>query len=169
MKVKFWSMVMIGFCLLVLSGCATQRSGTVSSTIVINAPVEEVFAWVADTDNVPVRLPGQTLSNISGEGLGRSYDYTAEGPMGLTASGHSLVAQWEPNELIVDVWFGEQFNGTTYYIFKDLGGRTEMMMVQEANGLAPFPLNLASNKRLRSMVKEATDKSLETIKAEIEK
>lgn len=84
-----------------LAGCATTMSGVVIAEVQIQAPVEEVFAYVADVENTPEYIP-QVVSvrNISGQGQGMTFDWTIESK-GMRSEGRTVVVDFVPNQRIV--------------------------------------------------------------------
>lgn len=79
-----------------------------TSTVTVNRPVAEVFAFLADADNNAKWRAGiQGVEHLSGEGLGAIYQQTMDGPGGRTISGDYRITTYdEPHRLAFAVIAG---------------------------------------------------------------
>ncbi|OGP56025.1 MAG: hypothetical protein A2V67_13860 [Deltaproteobacteria bacterium RBG_13_61_14] len=94
-------MVLVGLTLVFLAGCAATMSGVEIADVEIQAPVEKVFDYVADYNNLPHYIPEvKRVSNIQGQGLGTTFDWTVESK-GHRSQGRTVVVDYVPNQKIV--------------------------------------------------------------------
>ncbi|HUT52008.1 MAG TPA: SRPBCC family protein [bacterium] len=85
----------------IMCSCAATMSGVVIADVKINAPVEEVFAYLADCRHLPEYIPEVvSVRNISGEGQGMTFDWTIESK-GTRSEGRTVVVDFVPNQRIV--------------------------------------------------------------------
>ena len=76
---------------------------TVKRSIIINAPVEKVFNYIADPRNEPEWLPGSvevTDVTRTEEGVGSHYRWVYK-ILGIRLQGETTVTEFVPNERIV--------------------------------------------------------------------
>ncbi|MGB5265925.1 MAG: SRPBCC family protein [Polyangiales bacterium] len=67
-------------------------------SILIDAPPEDVFAYVDDPTELPIWLPSMIeVRNVIGTGLGQQYEYTYK-MAGLLLRGQNIVVEHVPNE-----------------------------------------------------------------------
>ena len=70
----------------------------VQRTISINAPVEKVFAYIADPMNTPEWVPSMMeVKDVIGSGVGQHYRWTYK-MAGVRIQGESTVTEHVPNE-----------------------------------------------------------------------
>ena len=77
------------------------------NSIVINKPVAEVFAFVADHENDPKWRPGvNDIKHASGEGVGTVYRQGMKGPFGRRIPAYQIwqlrVRKWRVLYAVVD-------------------------------------------------------------------
>ncbi len=150
-------------------GCATYMSGSVKSSVVINAPVEEVYAWVTSPENHDKRLQEQEITDQHGSGLGAGYHFYSKSPFGVF-QGDQVVVEYVPNQLWVEQTVtGLDGTGTYTWIFLDQGGKTEVIKVGQITQKAPLPAQMLGEKKITGMAQAAQDEELRRIKAAIEK
>jgi len=96
-----WAMVWMSLGLVFLAGCAATMSGVEIASIEIQAPVEKVFDYVADYNNLPHYITEvKSVSNIQGQGLGTTFDWTVDWK-GHRSEGRMVVVDYVPNSKIV--------------------------------------------------------------------
>jgi len=84
-----------------LAGCATTMGGMLIKEIDIDAPVENVFARVADVENLGKDAPGvESITNVRGHGLGMTFDWAIEAK-GVRTEGSMVMVDYVPNQRIV--------------------------------------------------------------------
>ena len=67
-------------------------------SILIHAPLDEVFAYVDDPHELPTWLPGMVeVRNVVGTGSGQQYEYTYK-MAGVLLRGQNIVVEHVPNE-----------------------------------------------------------------------
>jgi uncharacterized protein YndB with AHSA1/START domain len=72
-----------------------------SKEIVIDRPVEDVFAFLADAENETQWRPGVLdIKKVSGEGAGSVYEHGVKGPGGRRIAADFEYTDYRPNELI---------------------------------------------------------------------
>ena len=71
---------------------------TINSSININAPVEEVFAYLSDPMNIPEWMVGMTeVMDVTGSGVGEQYHWKYK-MAGVPLRGESTISEHVPNE-----------------------------------------------------------------------
>ncbi len=70
----------------------------VEKTITINAPVEMVYAYIANPSNEPEWQPNlMSIRDVTGEGVGQHYRWTFK-MAGILFDGESTVTEFVPNQ-----------------------------------------------------------------------
>jgi len=86
---------------LLLMSCSAAMSGLEVASIEIKAPPEKVFNYVSDPANWKGTYePIKSVSNIQGQGLGQTFDWTTEWK-NIRGQGHAVVTVFEPNRKFV--------------------------------------------------------------------
>jgi uncharacterized protein YndB with AHSA1/START domain len=70
-----------------------------SATVVVNKPIAEVFAYLADGNNEPAWRPGVTdVSHVpdTGTGFGATFKQSMKGPGGRAIPGDYRITRYEP-------------------------------------------------------------------------
>lgn len=68
-------------------------------SLVIQRPVDAVFAFVADGENCPQWRPGVVdVRRVAGDGVGTRYAQGVKGPMGRRISADYEITVFEPNQ-----------------------------------------------------------------------
>jgi len=109
--------------ILFMSACRPRlesepRMATVSDTyvqsIVIKAPVEKTFSYMNEH---PDQWHGSKMSNLQGQGLGRTMDYVYEEPGAgeFNSHGQIIVADYVPNQKVVEFVRGEMRENGKYF------------------------------------------------------
>ena len=159
----------VGLAAVFLPACSSYMSGSIKSSIVINAPVEEVFAWVANPENQSKRNPEQTITDVHGSGLGAGYHFSAKSKFGKF-EGEQVVIGYVPNQLWVEATVtGLDGIGTYSWIFLPRGDQTQIVKVMNVSVKRPLPARLLSQKKITSMAQGEQDAELKRVKAEVEK
>jgi hypothetical protein len=152
-----------------LPGCTHLTAGSLKSSIVINAPVEEVFAWVANPENHGKRLPDQKITDVHGSGLGAGYHFYVKAKYGVF-QGDQVVVGYIPNQLWVEeVALGLNGTGVYTWIFLAQGDQTQIVKVANSDFEMPFLARLLSKKKITDMAQTEQDRELQRVKAEVEK
>ncbi|MGI8529075.1 MAG: SRPBCC family protein [Geodermatophilaceae bacterium] len=97
-------------------------------TVIVDRPISEVFAFLADGTNEPLWRPEvMSIKHISGSGLGAQYAQTMKGPGGRTIAGDFRLTRFdEPTRIDFEVTAGPA-RPTGSYVFRDTGtGSTEV-------------------------------------------
>lgn len=67
-------------------------------SVLIHAPLEDVFSYVDDPHQLPTWLPGMVeVRDVTGTGQGQQYEYTYK-MAGVLLSGQNVVIEHVPNE-----------------------------------------------------------------------
>jgi len=152
-----------------LPACASRMSGSLKSSIVIAAPVEKVFAWVANPENQSKRVSEQKLTDVHGSGLGAGYHFYVKTKFGVF-QGEQVVVGYVPNQLWVEeIAVGLKGTGTYTWIFLAQGGQTQIVKVMNSSFKIPFVARLLGEKKITNMAQTEQDKELQRVKAEVEK
>jgi uncharacterized protein YndB with AHSA1/START domain len=105
-----------------------------TNTTTINAPVERVFAFVADGETAPRWRPGVLdVKLVSGTGVGAAYRQGVKGPGGRRIDADYVITAFEPNRRIAFQATAGPVRPTGEYRFEDLGGSTRLTMSLEAS------------------------------------
>jgi len=144
-------------------------NGSIKATVVINAPVEKVFAWVVDPANQIKRVPYQTLTNLHGPGLGAGHNFYAKTDMGVF-EGEVIIVQYVPNQLWVEkTMTGGDGTGNYTWMFFPEGNQTRIVKVCEISKLIPSSGLAMTKEKAIEMFQKGQNDELNLIKAEIEK
>ena len=138
----------------------------VEQSIIINAPVEKVFAYITDPANEMEWLPGNTdVRDITGQGVGQRWGYTYK-MMGLPFKGEDEVLEYTPNQRYVTKSKGGVVSTWTW-TFKPEDGGTRLNVVVEYT--IPVPVLGKVGERLAlGQVKREADLAAVNIKARLE-
>ena len=139
---------------------------TVGRSITINAPVEKVFAYIADPRNELETVPSITdIRDIIGQGVGQRYSWTYK-MMGISLKGESEVIEYVPNERYVTRSTGGIISTWTWTV-KPEGDGTQLNLVVEYT--IPVPVLGKVGERLvsRQNQREA-DLAMATLKDRLE-
>ena len=114
----------------------SSLSGTNLWTVVIDAPVEKVFAYLTDLSKYPEWMDAdETISNIQGQGLGTTYDW--EIALGTTVfRGKTLIVDYIENRKLVNKSWGD-VKATNTYLFMPENGKTRFTFHQNATVVTP--------------------------------
>ena len=138
----------------------------VERSITINAPVEKVFAYIADPTGELESIPSITdIRNVKGEGVGQTYEWTYK-MLGIPLRGKSEVVEYKPNEHYVSKSSGGVVSTWTYS-FKVVTGGTHMNLVVDYTIPIPVLGKFAERLVLRQTEREA-DLSMATLKDRLE-
>jgi uncharacterized protein YndB with AHSA1/START domain len=98
------------------------------NTVVVDSPIAEVFAFLADGMNEPLWRPDVTsIRHLKGSGVGAEYAQTMKGPVGRKIAGDFRFTRYEePTRIDFEVIAGPA-RPTGSYLLRDNGtGRTEV-------------------------------------------
>jgi len=138
----------------------------VQRTITINAPVEKVFAYIADPTNELEFIPGITdIRNVKGEGVGRTYNWTYK-MMGISRSGKSETIEYKLNERYVSKSSGGIVSTWTWTFMPEAGG-TQMNLGVDFTIPVPVIGKFAERLVTRQTEREA-DLAMATLKDRLE-
>lgn len=138
----------------------------VERTIIINAPVEKVFAYIEDPMLMPEWLPGMIeAKDVTGQGVETHFRWLYK-MSGLRFEGETTVSEHIPNERIVTQSKGGIVSTWTW-TFQPHDGGTEMNLVLEYTVPVPVLGKLAETLVLRQNEREA-DQAMANIKAKVE-
>ena len=138
----------------------------VEKTVTINAPVEQVFAYLDDPMTNVEWLPGvMEIRDVTGKGVGRHFGWTYK-MAGLRFEGESTVTEHISNErLVVEAKGG--IGSTWTWSFEAHDGGTKLNLVVEHTVPVPVLGKLAEALVLRQNEREA-DLAMANIKAKME-
>lgn len=106
---------------------------TTRASVEINAPVERVFSYAADFNNLVNYYPGLKSVTVEGRGQGMVARWTMEAE-GQSIEGESVIVDYVPNLLIA----GTSPDGETWsWMFLPADGKTKVILVVQAFPVAP--------------------------------
>ena len=109
-----------------------------SKEIVVDRPVEEVFAFLADAENDTQWRPNVLdIRRISGEGAGAVYAQGLKGPGGRRLAGDIEITDYRPNELIAFRAVKGPVRPAGRYELSSDGGGTRVRMSLDAQLSGP--------------------------------
>jgi len=144
-------------------------NGNYWGSIVINAPAEKVFAYLADPLNDKEWDPGSKEVEVEGSGLGMitrwKYDFG-----GYQFGGKSAVVDYVLNQKIVwkATWEGG-FETATTLLVPDPAGTKLLSIVEYHIPAWPAALAKMTDAEIKKGVQEVSDGNLQRIKAAMEK
>jgi len=104
------------------------------SSIVVNRPRSDVFAFVADHENDPAWRPGVLdIKRASGEGQGAVYTQGVKGPMGKRIDADFEVTAYQPDTLLAFRTLAGPVRPEGTYRFEDADGGTRVTFSLNAN------------------------------------
>jgi uncharacterized protein YndB with AHSA1/START domain len=97
-------------------------------TVLVNRPIGEVFAFLADGMNEPLWRPGVTnVSHVSGSGVGAQFTQTMKGPGGRSIPGDYRITRYdEPTRLDFEVTAGPARPIGSFVLRETAPGATEV-------------------------------------------
>ena len=102
-------------------------------TVVINRPIGEVYAYVADKENDGEWRPAVVeISTASGDGVGAVYHQRLKGPGGKAVDADIEITQLEPNRLVGFRAIEGPVRPEGRYEFTEEGGGTRVTFSMEA-------------------------------------
>jgi carbon monoxide dehydrogenase subunit G len=138
----------------------------VERTVTINAPIDKVFAYIADPTSELEFVPGITdVRNVTGEGVGQTTEWTYK-MLGIPLSGKSEVLEYKPSERYVTRSSGGIVSTWTW-TFKSEGGGTQLDVVIDYTIPVPVLGKVGERLVLRQTEREA-DLSMATLKDRLE-
>lgn len=142
---------------------------TIEKSVVIDAPVEKVFAYVVDPAHEPEYMTGtDAVKDIQRLPDGR-YTYTTVSTfLGLHVDSKSEQVEVVPNERIVDKSQGGGIDGTVTERFERIeGGKTRVSLVAEST-LHAGPLSKFGESFFERYMSHGVEMAMEAAKAHIE-
>lgn len=174
MKKKLAALTVIAIALLLFNACSPQShrtwSGMISSTAVIAAPPEKVFAYVADWNNQLQWDPGlKGIYDAEGSGLGYSYRWKYDFG-GATVEGRTVQTDFVLNQRIVEKSFFNHGFETVTWLFLPHPQGTRLIRVYEGS-IQPLPpeLQKMSDVDILADIQKTDDDHVNQIKEEVEK
>lgn len=139
---------------------------TISNSIHINAPVEEVFAYVTDPSNAPEWFVGMTeASDITGSGVGMHYHWKYR-MVGVPLQGEGTFIEYVPSERTVLETKGGITSKFTY-TFEAHEGGTKLSV--ETDYTIPIPvLGKLAEKLVLKRNQRESEMSLQNVKERLE-
>jgi uncharacterized membrane protein len=138
----------------------------IEKSITINAPVEEVFAYVDDPMSQLEYLPSMVeVKDVTGQGVGAHYRWTYK-MAGLRFEGETTVTEYTPNERMV-VHSKGGIISTWSWTFTPQDGGTKINLTVEYTIPVPVLGKLGEALILKQNEREA-DQAMANIKAKLE-
>ena len=137
-----------------------------SSTITIDRPIADVFAFVADGLNAPTWRSGiLDIAHASGDGLGAVYRQGVKGPGGRRIAADYEITAWEPPTRLAFKAIAGPVRPTGEYRLAEAGGGTTVTFSLDAQlgGLQKLLMGGAVQSTMNAEVA-----SLERLKAVLE-
>jgi uncharacterized membrane protein len=102
-------------------------------SIVINRPVDQVWAYVTDGSTAPKWRPGVLdVSKVSGSGIGETWKQGVKGPGGRRIDADYEVTAWEPGKLMAFKAIAGPVRPTGEYRFAAENGGTRLSFSLQA-------------------------------------
>lgn len=139
---------------------------TISNSIRINAPFEDVFAYVSDPSNAPEWFVGMTeVSNITGSGVGKHYQWKYR-MVGVPLQGEGTITEYVPSErMVVETKGG--VSGKLTYTFEAHEGGTKLSV--ETEYTIPVPvLGKLAEKLVAKRNQRESEMGLKNVKERLE-
>jgi carbon monoxide dehydrogenase subunit G len=138
----------------------------IERTIVINAPIEEVFKYLTDPMHQLDTISNLTeVKNIKGQGVGQQWSWAYK-LTGMSFKGESIVTEYEPNKRYVTQSKGG-IKSTWTYTFEPSGTGTRLSLVLEYTIPVPVVGKVGERLVLRQNEREA-DLAMANIRDRIE-
>ncbi len=171
-KGKVSAMVLMVMGLVMLTACESGITSNIySGSVVINAPPEEVFAYVSDPENRNEWSPAiEEIWDVEGEGFGLTGSWRTKG-LGITWEGRSINVDYVPNRRIVSrtIFTNANIYGTETALFVPHPQGTKFIFIQEFTGEIPSALQKMTRDAIRKELQETLEADLKRIKAAVEK
>jgi len=138
----------------------------IEKSIIINAPVEKIFAYIEDPMSNPEWLPSlMEVKDVVGEGVEARFRWTYK-MVGLRLEGESTATEYIPNQRIVSQTKGG-VSSTWTWAFEPHDGGTKINLVVEYTVPIPVLGKLAEALVLKQNEREL-DLAMTNIKARME-
>jgi len=165
-----------------LSGCTSPTPGfnaynLVWSTIVIAAPPDKVFAYLADPKSAAEweeNLKAEDITDIQGIGLGSSSHWKADWA-GQTIAGKDLVVEYVPNQKLVQKTACDPMPGggacqqTRTWLLLPKPPGTKLIGMIENTSQTPPTSQITQESVSQEVFQKLLDGNLQRIKAAVEK
>jgi uncharacterized membrane protein len=103
----------------------------VTHEIVVNVPVEQVFAALMRVEDAPKWMVGlEEVRNLSGRNVGDSFDWTFKMAGKLTFKGRTTFAIIEPNKRLREEGSGDLTNAWDWTLLPEMSGTRIKVMVE---------------------------------------
>ena len=136
------------------------------TSVVVNAPVGEVFSYVTDPAHTSEWGAG-TTSNRQGSGLGATSEWTYE-VEGIKVSAQVITVDYVPNQRTVARYMSDTLDMTVISLYLPVDGGTKLTWVLSYTAQVPRALKAVVGVAKRKN-REATQEQLNKIKAALEK
>ncbi len=139
---------------------------TASATILVNQPVEKVFAYVTAVQNHTTWQAGISQAQVTPNGpvaLGSVYHYTTE-VMGRRLETQLQVSGFEPNHKWAVKTVGVPRSVETVYLFEPVGNATQLTICMDLTGGYPA----AAEPMIRQQMQKSFDEQAQRIKRMLE-
>jgi len=147
------------------SGGTTAASDAFMASVVISAPAETVFNYVADVQHLSEWHPG-SYTNLQGQGLGGTFEWFHD--LGETSlRGQTVVVDYIPNQKIGEYFMGDS-NGYLTPLFLPVAEGTKVIAAASYHMEFPQPIK-ADEAAFKRMVREGWRQDLQKLKAAVEK
>ena len=127
-----------------------------SYSLIIQRPVEAVFAFVADGENCLQWRPGVVdIRRVAGDGVGTRYAQGVRGPMGRRISADYEITVWEPNRRLEFQTLTGPARPHGRYDFEEVDGGTRLTFSLDAqlSGLRKLLMGGAVQRTMDSEVR----------------
>lgn len=161
--------------LLLILAAVEPGKTVIERATVINKPVSEVFAYVADLKNFDqwnywYEFEPTAKITVSAQSIGVGAVYSWEGAPDKTGTGTTTITQVDPEKYIAQkIVFKVPFEGESMagYRFEAAEGGTKITYWYEAD--APYPVGrLTAMFMIKGMLGDAYEKSLANLKKKLE-
>jgi hypothetical protein len=164
------AMFLVGVGLVLVTGCAgNTQSGVIISSIMINAPADEVWDTLCNMDMTEVHSWMKEIKNKRGDGLcdiGNSEEHVQQA-LGQTVTLHVVTTEVVIKQKAETKYNGDLLgiHGTTTYLLSPEGDETRLTLVMQGAGQPPAGITFEVVKR---EFQKAADEHLAKIKAKME-
>lgn len=150
-----------------MNACASTLSDSVSGSIVIDAPVQEVFAYMDEEGNaLEWNSALKEIKDLTGTGVGATYKWTYE-MAGRLFHGDGIVVDYVPNQREVLKSTGD-IDATWTFIYVPEDGKTKVIILVEYSARVPSFASMA-RKSLAKKNQQGLDEALIKLKSIMEK
>jgi uncharacterized membrane protein len=135
----------------------------------INAPVEDVFAALLQVEDAPAWMAGlEEVHNVTGRGLGDSFEWTFKMAGKLTFHGRTVFAALEPGRYLREEGSGDLTNAWDWRLSPEMSGTLVRVRVEYVVPGGAFLGAIADKLFVERQNQSDLEQSLAQLKARLE-